>query len=127
MRSRFSAHAMGLFDYILLSWAESARAGVDQTALKDWLEQASFGQLSVLSSQVSGTSGKVEFVAWYRQDGQLHALHDLSHFIHEQGHWRYFNSSAPELSAPKLGRNDPCPCLSGKKHKQCCINRLATP
>jgi hypothetical protein len=23
-------------------------------------------------------------------------------------------------SAPKLGRNDPCPCGSGKKHKKCC-------
>ena len=21
---------------------------------------------------------------------------------------------------PKVGRNDPCPCGSGKKHKQCC-------
>ncbi|HQE91196.1 MAG TPA: SEC-C metal-binding domain-containing protein [Anaerolineae bacterium] len=24
------------------------------------------------------------------------------------------------LSAPPLGRNDPCPCGSGKKYKQCC-------
>lgn len=23
-------------------------------------------------------------------------------------------------SAPKVGRNDPCPCRSGKKHKKCC-------
>ena len=23
-------------------------------------------------------------------------------------------------SAPKVGRNDPCPCGSGKKYKQCC-------
>ena len=22
--------------------------------------------------------------------------------------------------APKVGRNDPCPCGSGKKYKQCC-------
>lgn len=21
---------------------------------------------------------------------------------------------------PKIGRNDPCPCGSGKKHKKCC-------
>ncbi|MDP1612029.1 MAG: preprotein translocase subunit SecA [Sulfuritalea sp.] len=25
-----------------------------------------------------------------------------------------------ERHAPKVGRNDPCPCGSGKKHKQCC-------
>lgn len=23
-------------------------------------------------------------------------------------------------SGPKIGRNDPCPCQSGKKHKKCC-------
>lgn len=23
-------------------------------------------------------------------------------------------------SAPKIGRNEPCPCGSGKKHKRCC-------
>jgi len=22
---------------------------------------------------------------------------------------------------PKVGRNDPCPCGSGKKYKQCCL------
>ncbi|MDA7791233.1 SEC-C metal-binding domain-containing protein [Opitutales bacterium] len=22
--------------------------------------------------------------------------------------------------APKVGRNDPCPCGSGKKYKKCC-------
>jgi len=25
-----------------------------------------------------------------------------------------------ERAAPKVGRNDPCPCGSGKKHKRCC-------
>ena len=26
------------------------------------------------------------------------------------------------LIAPKVGRNDPCPCGSGKKYKKCCMN-----
>ena len=26
---------------------------------------------------------------------------------------------------PKIGRNDPCPCRSGKKYKQCCLNKSA--
>lgn len=33
----------------------------------------------------------------------------------------------PLLSAnnaePKIGRNDPCPCGSGKKYKKCCLNK----
>lgn len=24
---------------------------------------------------------------------------------------------------PKIGRNEPCPCGSGKKFKRCCINK----
>jgi len=27
------------------------------------------------------------------------------------------------LSGPKIGRNDPCPCGSGKKYKHCCLNK----
>ncbi|PWM34856.1 MAG: preprotein translocase subunit SecA [Oscillospiraceae bacterium] len=33
---------------------------------------------------------------------------------------------APRRAAPKVGRNDPCPCGSGKKYKNCCgsnVNR----
>ncbi len=26
--------------------------------------------------------------------------------------------------AKKIGRNDPCPCGSGKKYKQCCLNKV---
>mgnify|MGYP001194592956 CR=1 FL=1 len=28
---------------------------------------------------------------------------------------------------PKIGRNEPCPCGSGKKHKKCCGGQTATP
>lgn len=27
--------------------------------------------------------------------------------------------------APKIGRNAPCPCNSGKKYKYCCLNKDA--
>lgn len=27
----------------------------------------------------------------------------------------------------KIGRNDPCPCGSGKKYKSCCINKPKPP
>lgn len=29
----------------------------------------------------------------------------------------------PAPKSGKIGRNDPCPCGSGKKYKQCCLNR----
>ncbi|WP_026834466.1 SEC-C metal-binding domain-containing protein [Eubacterium xylanophilum] len=30
------------------------------------------------------------------------------------------NSGTVRREAPKVGRNDPCPCGSGRKYKQCC-------
>ncbi len=29
----------------------------------------------------------------------------------------------PVNTGKKLGRNDPCPCGSGKKYKKCCMNK----
>jgi len=29
----------------------------------------------------------------------------------------------PVRNEPKIGRNEPCPCGSGKKHKKCCLNK----
>jgi len=28
--------------------------------------------------------------------------------------------------SPKIGRNDPCPCGSGKKYKRCCLNKTTS-
>jgi uncharacterized protein YecA (UPF0149 family) len=28
--------------------------------------------------------------------------------------------NVPYIAPPKVGRNDPCPCGSGKKYKKCC-------
>ena len=43
------------------------------------------------------------------------------------GAYRYFRehrvadvATEPRSSTPKVGRNDPCPCGSGKKYKKCC-------
>lgn len=33
----------------------------------------------------------------------------------------YFDE--PYISSKKVGRNEPCPCGSGKKYKKCCINK----
>ena len=29
----------------------------------------------------------------------------------------------PQVAIVKVGRNEPCPCGSGKKYKKCCINK----
>jgi uncharacterized protein YecA (UPF0149 family) len=32
------------------------------------------------------------------------------------------NPQKQEMNKKKIGRNDPCPCGSGKKYKKCCLN-----
>lgn len=34
-----------------------------------------------------------------------------------------FNKANIVVNDNKIGRNDPCPCGSGKKYKKCCINK----
>ncbi|MGL4363114.1 MAG: SEC-C metal-binding domain-containing protein [Cellulosilyticaceae bacterium] len=36
---------------------------------------------------------------------------------------RNFKKSKTVISDKKVGRNDACPCGSGKKYKQCCMNK----
>ena len=33
---------------------------------------------------------------------------------------KYKQSKTVRRESPKIGRNDPCPCGSGKKYKHCC-------
>ncbi|MDD3926439.1 MAG: SEC-C metal-binding domain-containing protein [bacterium] len=40
----------------------------------------------------------------------------------------WLRSNAPQqIPAAKVGRNDPCPCGSGKKYKKCCLGRESAP
>jgi len=34
-----------------------------------------------------------------------------------------FNKTKTVVNEVKVGRNDPCPCGSGKKYKKCCLNK----
>jgi len=36
---------------------------------------------------------------------------------------RVFLAREPARPQPKVGRNDPCPCGSGKKFKKCCVDQ----
>jgi len=40
---------------------------------------------------------------------------------HHHGHHHHAPVEQFVRAAPKIGRNDPCPCGSGKKYKKCCL------
>jgi SWIM/SEC-C metal-binding protein len=39
---------------------------------------------------------------------------------------RALSPPVPVTAAPKIGRNDPCPCGSGRKFKKCCGNGVVS-
>lgn len=115
MRSRYSAFVLGLADYLLATWHPSTRPG--SLSLDDSPEWAS---LQVLDHSMQGDKGQVHFRAIYRAGAGWGFLEERSDFVREAGRWFYV-SGATEEGILKPGRNEPCPCGSGKKYKACCL------
>ena len=129
MRSRYTAYVQQNVPYILASHDPESRDGLDEAATRNWARRASWLDLKVLSTQAGGEGderGEVEFVARFRDErGLEHSHHERSQFVRREGRWYFqdgeLQTQAPVArSAPKIGRNDPCPCGSGKKYKKCC-------
>lgn len=75
-----------------------------------------------LAQQVPGLCG--DFLAWLQQEGRLSRGRLLGAYVRALGEsfgQRVSGKQAPFVSpGAKIGRNEPCPCGSGKKYKKCC-------
>lgn len=125
MRSRFTAHVVG--DYQHLHRTDLETAG------KPYAEETGGSDITwkrlVVHAHEPGARPDLAFVdfsAYFQAEGVEgdQALHEKSEFVRKDGTWFYTRAvrtgPAPVKAGPKIGRNDPCPCGSGKKYKQCC-------
>jgi len=67
--------------------------------------------------------GVIEFKAKSILQNKIWNLHEISHFVKEKDQWLYVDGDlleSPPAITNKIGRNEPCPCGSGKKFKKCC-------
>ncbi len=127
MRSRYTAFAQGDIDYLEETLAPGTRDDFDRKAITHWAKQSQWLGLEVLSAEdgrESDEKGYVEFVAHFGLEGERYAHRERSLFGKVDGRW-YFQEEANRKSQPIVkgaqpGRNDPCPCGSGKKYKKCC-------
>jgi len=127
MRSRYTAYAEHEVDYIIRTCVQRGKDDIDEKSTRDWSEQSNWLGLRILSAEKGGptdTSGTVEFEAVYERDGMKQVHHELATFKKENNEW-FFEAGrvTPQTvvrTGPKVGRNDPCPCGSGKKYKHCC-------
>jgi SEC-C motif-containing protein len=127
MRSRYSAYAEHSVDYIINSCIRKDRDDIDIKSTRDWSEKSTWLGLKIISTEKGGpadTEGTVEFEASYEQNGLKDIHHETAKFKKVNDEWLYDEGTiVPKTivrSGPKVGRNDPCPCGSGKKYKHCC-------
>jgi SEC-C motif-containing protein len=126
MRSRYSAYVQCDVDHLERSLAPEARTDHDRKAAEQWAKSVEWLGLTVQGTTGGGendTTGTVEFTAHFRQNGAEHTHHETGNFRRFEGTWVYVDGkmhNQPVVRGPKIGRNDPCPCGSGKKYKHCC-------
>ncbi|MCG8454421.1 MAG: YchJ family protein [Spirochaetales bacterium] len=127
MRARYSAYVEAEVDFILESHHHDGREELSREATEQWAKESEWMGLEIVQS--TGTEqdsyGSVEFIAKYRAaDRSIVRHHERSGFEKVEGKWYFKDSEVintpQKREAPKVGRNDPCPCGSGKKYKKCC-------
>ena len=141
MRSRYTAYTLSDISYIKKTLAPESQKDFDEAASKEWAKNAEWLGLQVMSTK-KGTAvdnkGTVEFTVTYKDGKKTLEHHEVSEFKkNDKGHWVFVDGDAHTheegqghhhhhhkqetvvRSEPKVGRNDPCPCGSGKKYKKC--------
>ncbi|KTD04281.1 YchJ family protein [Fluoribacter gormanii] len=124
MRSRYTAYSMGNIDYIKNTMKGKALMGFNELEAEQWAKSVTWISLDVLNSNTPAPDkGFVEFAARYFEDNRVKIIHELSEFHKEHDQWFYVSGvhkqGLEKTNKPKIARNAPCPCGSGKKFKNC--------
>ena len=128
MRSRYSAYVMKEIEHLRTSLHPDHRADFNEKTTRAWAESAVWHGLEITGTTGGGpedSQGTVEFEVSYTEQGTKKDYRERATFSKADGAW-YLVSGEPMPArqvvrdAPKTGRNDPCPCGSGKKYKKCC-------
>jgi len=126
MRSRYSAFAIGDLDYLQKTSSGKAALKFNRAELALSLPATEWLGLEIVATEAGqerDDRGSVTFTAQFRENGRLHMQGERSDFRRVDGEWRYVSGDVDARPDPaamaRAGRNDPCPCGSGKKYKKC--------
>jgi SEC-C motif-containing protein len=128
LRSRYTAHVITDVDYIYDTTHPAQRRNVDRDRVAAWSRKSEWLGLEIIQTQAgqpSDDSGTVEFIARYREKGKTMEHREIAEFKKHESRWFFFDGQPPKPTqfireGKKIGRNDPCPCGSGRKYKKCC-------
>ena len=128
MRSRYSAYVAGQIDYVDQTNDPAERESFDREAAEAWSKKSEWLGLEIIATragQPGDQEGEVEFNARFKTDGKEQVHHEVSLFRFDPRQGWYYTDGKEirdplRRLEPKVGRNDPCTCGSGKKLKKCC-------
>ena len=128
MRSRYTAYTRKAIEYLLSTNHPAQKDAYDLESMRKWAEEADWDGLEIIATEQGGQAdetGQVEFIARYTENGNRREHHEIGNFKKQDGKWYYYDGATPGPATfvrrePKIGRNAPCPCKSGKKYKKCC-------
>lgn len=126
MRARYHAYETCDMEFIKESHDPDNTEGIDWAECEKWARESQWLGLEILSTTKGGENdndGIVEFKATYIENGKTIVHHERSYFVKKNGVWFYqkwLPVTSTRINENKIGRNDPCPCGSGKKYKKCC-------
>ncbi len=128
MRSRYTAYVKNEIEYLGESLHPEHRSDWDLAATKKWAQNSQWISLKIIdkgSQDETAEQDFVEFVTSYKEEGAKKMHHEISQFRKQEGRWYYVDGQMPkpetyQRAGKKIGRNEPCPCGSGKKYKKCC-------
>ncbi|MFT4060628.1 MAG: YchJ family protein [Legionella sp.] len=127
MRSRYTAYSMAKIDYIKDTMAGKALFGFNPIEAQKWAQSVIWLGLKVIHAEPTTSDvGFVEFIARFKESGQVKTIHERSEFHKQEGRWFYVDGELKKTPLktrkPHVARNSPCPCGSGKKFKNCHAN-----
>ncbi|WP_177160160.1 YchJ family metal-binding protein [uncultured Fusobacterium sp.] len=126
MRARYHAYETCDMEFIKESHDPDNTEGIDWAECEKWARESQWLGLEIISTIKGGEydkDGIVEFKATYIENGKTIVHHERSYFVKKNGVWFYqkwLPITSTRINENKVGRNDPCPCGSGKKYKKCC-------
>lgn len=121
MRSRYTAYATGKFDYIEATAAGPAAKAFDRRDAEQSGRSTEWLGLTITGTEAGlegDDIGKVSFTFRVRQNAREASANEISLFRKIDGRWFYWDRE-DKAKTGRVGRNDPCPCGSGKKFKAC--------
>lgn len=125
MRARYSSYVKSDLAFTEQSMHPEVRGTFEKNKAEEWANNSEWLNLEIIETEeINETTGTVEFKAYYNFGEEKIEHHELSTFKKEGKEWFFYDgkiiNEPVKNTEPKVGRNDPCPCGSGKKYKKCC-------